>query len=56
MDADHNIIPIVDDDQGEGFKDPINDLEELQKAYKKSSKEHASKQQAFLKQMLINRL
>lgn len=34
MDADGRIIPIVDDctdDQGEGFKDPIDDLVELYK-------------------------
>lgn len=25
MDAEGNIIPIVEDDQGEGFKDPLED-------------------------------
>ena len=33
MDADGRIIPIVDDDQGEGFKDPL-DVDDLVELYK----------------------
>ena len=30
MDADGNIIPLVEDDQGEGIKDPIDEIEDDQ--------------------------
>lgn len=38
MDADGNVIPIVEDDQGEGMKDPltIDDLIKLSEEKKKS--------------------
>ena len=34
MDAEGRIIPVVEDDMGEGFKDPIEDLEALVEDYK----------------------
>lgn len=40
MDADNRIIPIVEDDQGEGFKDPLDkhDLEKMSEFEKKIEK------------------
>jgi len=56
MDADNRIIPLVGDDQGEGFKDPINTLEDipehLRKAYKDSLRKAEKEQQRILSKML----
>ena len=46
MDADREIIPIVEDDQGEGFRDPldrydIEKLSDLEKQLKKQSQRMA---------------
>ena len=39
MDANDNIIPILPEDMGEGFKDPIDDHELLKKIIKQSGVE-----------------
>lgn len=44
MDAERKIIPIVEDDQGEGFMDPLDkyDLEKISELEKKLNKERYS--------------
>jgi len=39
MDADNRIIPLVDDDQGEGVKDPL-DLDDVMDLYSETLQEH----------------
>ena len=39
MDADNRIIPLVDDDQGEGVKDPL-DLDDIMDHYSETLQEH----------------
>lgn len=57
MDADGHIIPIVEGDQGEGFKDPL-DLDELlktnegKKLYKEALRRADQNQQAIITKML----
>ncbi|MHC4159534.1 MAG: hypothetical protein ACYSSO_10705 [Planctomycetota bacterium] len=52
MDADKNIIPILNEDQGEGFKDPIDWDEEYRQAYKESLRRADEHQQELLKSLL----
>jgi len=51
MDADGRIIPIVEDDQGEGFKDLL-DPDDLKEIYRKSLIKADKNQQAILSKML----
>ena len=54
MDADGHIIPLVEDDQGEGIKDPL-DLEdpEVRKQYKQAlMRANEASQQAIMSKML----
>jgi hypothetical protein len=49
MDAEKRIIPIVEDDQGEGFKDPLDEydlerLSDLEKRLKKEAERFAQMQ------------
>jgi len=46
MDPDGNIIPLVEDDQGEGIKDPLDDL--LEVYGKAASKETTPKKKSFV--------
>lgn len=47
MDADHRIIPIVDDDQGEGFMDILDkyDIEKISELNKRLEKERMKSDQ-----------
>lgn len=56
MDADGHFIPILKEDQGEGFKDPVDDPndfpEELMKAYKEALLRTDQNQQAIITKIL----
>ncbi len=51
MDADGRIIPIVEDDQGEGFKDPLTLDDILQLQFNETIQEH---QKEMFRQMWDN--
>ena len=60
MDANNNIIPIVEDDQGEGFKDPLDQdelIRQLRIQDKKSSAKLINKlmKNEFAQKNLFNR-
>lgn len=59
MDADRNIIPIVEGDQGEGIMDPIDTPDglpkEIRDAYKKALRQADDNQQAIMAKMLNRR-
>jgi hypothetical protein len=55
MDADNRFIPVVEDDQGEGYKDLLDFdewPEEVKKAYRQSLKKQEKKSMAILSKKL----
>lgn len=61
MDADGRIIPIVEDDQGEGYKDPLT-LDDIMDLYSETLQEHREElfkalgEKEFSKEELFKRL
>lgn len=56
MDADLRIIPIVEDDQGEGIKDPLT-MDDIAEIYKEGSfKADYNYQKVFWKQQNLQKL
>lgn len=51
MDADGRIIPIVEDDQGEGYKDPL-ELDDIMDLYSETLEEHREELYAPLKHLV----
>ena len=45
MDKDRNVIPVVDDDQGEGFMDPLEEMEEKAKKLEDEVKKAETKEE-----------